>query len=285
MLVVIDGTGEWFNKSYEKTMEGGFMKKIMRDSHHSPKEYFRGPSLTGIESGYIVAQVMNWIRQQLNNGATPELFIAGYSRGGSVAIEVAGEIANVASMASLLGDGPWCILNRNIRCMALFDAVDRSYLDTKVIPYNVTHAYHALRDPKAGSRRSFSNTGLEHEIPGNLETKTFFCTHGAMGGLPWKGDHPTEVIGQQITIPIIKKTFSYKYRSETVTVTDDSGVSVFDILRDEIGVSIGTEITRQLLTQDLDEKNGQEVWNWMFPRMLMTGMFSFSYSGGASGSW
>ena len=285
MLVVIDGTGEWSNKAYEENMKKSFMNRIINDSHHSPKKYFRGPSLTGIECGPIAFQVMNWIRQCLGQGAKPELFIAGYSRGGAVAIEVAGEIANIASVSRLFSDSPWTELNENIRCMALFDAVDRSYLDTQRIPDNVKVCFHAMRDPKAGSRRSFGNTGTEHRMPGRLIKKTFLCTHGAMGGLPWGGDHPTVVVGHQITIPLVKKTFAYNYAEDSINKELNSGGGLIDAFRDEASLPMfGTEITKSLLTEAEDRANSEEVWNWIQPNMMLTGMFSHS-SYGASGSW
>lgn len=75
--------------------------------------------------------------------------------------------------------------------MGLYDAVDRTpTVLFGVIPANVKHVRHALRDPRAGSRPAFGNTGTRGAPGIDYVPRTYFGTHAAIGGDPWQGDHP-----------------------------------------------------------------------------------------------
>lgn len=106
------------------------------------------------------------------------IWLAGYSRGGAAAIEAA-----------------WMLQDRGIPVQALFlfDAVERTLyrLRTKTIPANVRSCFHARRDPGVGSRSGFGNCGTEAERGVRYVERTFFGTHGAIGGLPWSEDAAT----------------------------------------------------------------------------------------------
>lgn len=57
------------------------------------------------------------------------------------------------------------------------------------IPANVEAGFHARRDPRVGSRTypmgHYPLTNLSRSFP---ERRDFFCTHSAMGGMPFRGD-------------------------------------------------------------------------------------------------
>lgn len=301
MLVIIDGTGEASESKYKATMKNSFLRKLYENSPIYPKEYFRGPSLLGTECTEIVKKALNWISrnmQSMHNGVKPELYLAGYSRGGTVAIAIAQEIQKLADnpneqykydrgsyfinpensaqfQSELYSEyaRSWFALNRNIKSLALFDAVDRAlFLDTDTIPKNVQKAYHARRDPTAGSRRSFSNTGTAH-ASGSLyyKEKFFYCTHGAMGGaaftgegdnIKWTSDHPTEFT------PFVKTVI----RSMNTFSLIDSTV-VIDIVRDEgIGYGPIKGISKPLITPQQDKLGEKLVQDWMWENMKQHGM-------------
>ena len=291
MLVIIDGTGESSDAAYAKTMKNGFLKQLEAESTISPKVYFRGPTATGSECSAIVKKALNWISvnmQNLSRDTTPSLYLAGYSRGGTIAIAIAQEIQKLADHpdeqknydrgtyfidpdhASQFNQElsnqyarSWFKLNRNIRYMALFDAVDRAiFMNTDVIPKNVQMVYHALRDPVAGSRRSFGNTGTSHAGgSAHYQQKYFKCTHAAMGGVPWTGDHPTELVGYGKVLDTVGK------------INPLAQFVTSDILRDE-GLDIGTVkgFSRSLLTEEQDKVESKKVRDWMWSKMKLHGM-------------
>ncbi len=292
MLVIIDGTGEASDSAYNRTMANGFLKRLEKESSVFPKVYFRGPTWSGTECEDIVQHALNWISnkmQGLHRGDTPQLFLAGYSRGGTIAIAIAQAIQKLAYnpneqykydrgtyfidpdnaskfQAELYNDYArlWYELNKNIKCIALFDAVDRAlFIDTDVIPKNVKMAYHALRSPIAGSRRSFGNTGTSHELGGaHYQQRHFLCTHAGMGGIPWTGDHPTEFTPVMQRVVKVMNTFSIV----------DSSV-VIDIVRDEgIGYGPISGLTKPLLTEQQDIVGSKKVHDWMWENMRKEGM-------------
>lgn len=104
--------------------------------------------------------------------------LIGHSRGGLAVIEVARRLRDFNPSIA-------------VNFLGLFDAVDRYlYFDGDSIPANVKYAYHAIRDPKVGSRSSFGNTGTSVENHGATlyVPKIFKATHGALGGDPVGGD-------------------------------------------------------------------------------------------------
>jgi hypothetical protein len=174
----IDGTGEWSDKSYENSFANSHVKK-MADQWPWPRLsfYHRGPSAAGLETGYYAKKAEYFIRKKLKSGEAKGIVLAGYSRGGAAVIEVAHWLRGFFS-------------DIDVDCMVLFDAVDRStevgglIFDT-AIGDNVLTCLHAKRDPKAKSRESFGNCGKRVKARVSME-KEFFCTHGGLGGVPWK---------------------------------------------------------------------------------------------------
>lgn len=186
MLIAIDGTGvgpwELSNPdgslpaqgvtAYDNDMRNGFIRQLVRDYCRRGKGmYFRGPTITGTECGMIAGFCMTAAR--IAQGAGDVIHLAGYSRGGAVAIEVARRVRQEFPGA-------------RIPVMALFDAVDREreFSDLTMLPGNVDFAFHARRDPVVQSREYFGNCGTMAEAPCKLESLTFVTTHGGMGGVP-----------------------------------------------------------------------------------------------------
>jgi hypothetical protein len=103
----------------------------------------------------------------------PTIFVFGYSRGGYIAMCFCEYLRQVG-----LG----------VRYLGLFDAVDRDatmdgHYATSVVPTNVQTCYHAIRDPKIGSRPWFGNTGTAM-TQADWHLQKFPGTHAAMGGFP-----------------------------------------------------------------------------------------------------
>ncbi len=139
-------------------------------------KYFPGTtdSISGRSSYTIIDNAMGWIKQAYGSEKTSgrKLYLGGFSRGAAGIIVLAHRLA---------------AMGIPVQEMYIFDAVDRSFWmendQTATIPKNVVRAYHAVRDPKAGSRRSFGNCGMQ-SAHGNLEIARFNTTHGGVGGWP-----------------------------------------------------------------------------------------------------
>jgi hypothetical protein len=56
----------------------------------------------------------------------------------------------------------------------------------------VRYVAHARRDPGAGSRPNWGNTGTSGGIV--YVERFFWVTHSGAGGFPWGGDHPTRTV-------------------------------------------------------------------------------------------
>lgn len=186
ILLLIDGTGESDDEVYRSDFHNGFLRRMHRN-YSDQKHYWRGPSLMGLECD----EIMFSVARRISDGANHDLIIAGYSRGGAIAIALCHHIqrrnANPAPL-EMMG-------TMRVPLLILFDAVNRSselsISDTAIIPAIVENCIHVRRDPAVESRWYFGNCGMDIQNGVNLITYTFFCTHAAMGGTPWTGDHPT----------------------------------------------------------------------------------------------
>lgn len=181
MIIGIDGTSEdWLfvdKGKYDSQMKESFVSRLVRLETNS--FYARGPSISGAECLHIVHDALHQISASYNT--REPIFLAGYSRGAAVCIEIAHKLK--------LKYGE----QLPIKAMFLFDAVARQpqLKYAGEIPGNVLHAYHAIRDASVHSRTYFGNCGLISRKVGVLITRTFHGTHAALGGIPWTGDKPT----------------------------------------------------------------------------------------------
>jgi len=171
VLIAIDGTGCADQEEYDKEMKNSFVHQLIRNYMGGEKYYLRGPTMAGLECKNIRDYSLGWAAKAVTH--EDSLDLAGYSRGGAIAIAIAQEVAHKFP-------------NAKIRVMALFDAVDREmwFGDLSTIPANVGYAFHALRDPIVQSRMYFENCGLKADPPCTLKTLTFVTTHAGMGGVP-----------------------------------------------------------------------------------------------------
>jgi thioesterase domain-containing protein len=131
MLYVIDGTGAEGVQEYSEDMALGFMARMRRQYGGV---YFRGPTKmdTTRSSLEIYHDVLGAILADKRFGKEP-LYLAGHSRGGFVALQVA--------QGLLIGKH-----KMGVKAMFLFDAVDRSsFSDRRKLPASVQICYHAKR--------------------------------------------------------------------------------------------------------------------------------------------
>jgi hypothetical protein len=101
--------------------------------------------------------------------------LAGYSRGAAGVVDVALRLKRDRIA---------------VDAMLLFDAVDRTPLPRFMfsgydIPNNVVRVVHAIRDSHSFSRASFGHAATRWHAPTVYEAKTFWATHGALGGVPF----------------------------------------------------------------------------------------------------
>lgn len=177
MLVCVDGSGPFRDATYNAAMADSFVRRIWSTSKlRGAKLYYRGPDSGGLVSNMARPAVI--IRRDLTHrirAGDRTIVLIGYSRGAAIMINT----------AALLHDR-----EIEVEAMFLFDAVDRSLelSRTGLIPANVKTVYHAVRDPRTGSRTSFGNCGLRAEsgvVYGDGGPQRFFTTHAGMGGVPW----------------------------------------------------------------------------------------------------
>lgn len=166
-----------------------FVRRICNEYAVINSEWINGPSNTGDDCKAIGQQALQVIRQWRSNmGATTwdkgekvnRLFLTGYSRGGAIVVWVAKQLLTEDKL--------------DVDCLFLFDAVDRAWdlkapeLNVMNVPPNVNRTYHATRDDLVNSRPGFGHTAVNGL--NNFERRNFCGTHAAMGGQPWRGDHP-----------------------------------------------------------------------------------------------
>jgi hypothetical protein len=233
MLVGIDGTaGGWDDADYWNMNHNSFVSRAIHFANAARPgsgKYFHGPYPGGLGTDRIAGLAVDYIRSNINYEDPEPIFLVGHSRGGASCIRV----------AEILDAEEW------IDAMFLFDAVRMTTrVDTECIPRNVKRVYHAIRDPRIGSRASWGNTGLQYSRPTLYIKRIFSCTHAGVGGTPWTGDFPTET----------------HYRP-----AGRSGVA-FEV---------------PTITQAQDEAGSTQVRHWMFALMYSLGAIgAYSFAGG-----
>ncbi len=222
MIIGIEGTGsqDWGNEDLNRT----FVRRILHQTHLRPASYFIGPNAQGSDG----AEIMDKAETTLKNGAhNGPIVLVGYSRGAAYCMEIARRF------------------KKPVDVLVMFDAVARqSDVDLpETVPSNVKRCFHAIRDPRAGSRYFFQNVGLAPESPTtHFERKMFFGSHGAVGGTSYNA------------------------------AEDESGNSV--------GNAVATVDDRQLLNiprqpvtnKQQDDKCAYDVATWMWPFLSRWGV-------------
>lgn len=241
----IDGSGETDDKVYASDFANSFVKRLWRGGYFIKGGYLRGPGMMGSETRALVNSGRAWVTDvidDLNRHKTPyRLFLSGYSRGGAAVTEIAFE---------LKGRGI------KVHAMLLFDAVDQSVLtNVDVVPSNVRYCYHAMRNPSAGSREFFGNCATSAAGGVVFDKQTFWCTHGAMGGTPWK------TAGKSGKI------------EELTTSQKTAAVSGVGILAGPLGAVLAkSKADKEDFTNvTLDQENaaGPTIWKWMTGRLAI----------------
>jgi hypothetical protein len=198
MIFGVDGTGPFFNRDYETAMRGSFVNQLCGPPKIGAR-YWRGPdaidTFMGGPAPRVVAEAIRYAvvpnaaqPQVISTGLGPpailyptskepltnltdKVYLTGYSRGGATVLDVALILKNYGIP---------------VEAIFLFDAVTRSpWLSGEVIPANVKHCYHAIREPKSGSRRSFGNSRAVAAAGVKYYPEYFLTTHAGMGGVPW----------------------------------------------------------------------------------------------------
>jgi hypothetical protein len=178
IIVGIDGTGGGANPGpgrdarYDQEMRGSFVSRIVAEGGAHTR-YFRGPATFGGGLVDAISQGFEFIKFKKRAHPNESVLLTGYSRGA----------AGVVSLASTLQDA-----RIDVRAIMLFDCVDRHVVvDAEIIPSNVGFVHHVIRDPRSESRESFGNDGLSYRRPTVYPAAyKFLCTHGGMGGVPWR---------------------------------------------------------------------------------------------------
>jgi pimeloyl-ACP methyl ester carboxylesterase len=143
-MAVIDGTGAWSNARYAHQMARSFCAQLgtLPGAH-----YERGPSGEGYRIRERAERAVNFLLKQQGK----RLMLAGYSRGGSIAVMAA---------AMLKSKG------HRIELLLLFDPVDKHCSgDTSVIPGNVAEAWVVRRQIGAPEMDKYDYTLLGESQP------------------------------------------------------------------------------------------------------------------------
>jgi len=178
ILVGIDGTGGGTipgnarDARYDVDFANSFVSKLCKFKPNAL--YCRGPVTLGGGLDIAIFNGLKFIegkRKEL--GESEPILVTGYSRGALGAMVIAQRLQRQ---------------NIKVRAAVLFDCVDRhGDYDAEVVPNNVENILHVIRDSKANSRHSFGNDAMKYRMPTKYEGPfTFMCTHGGMGGTPWK---------------------------------------------------------------------------------------------------
>lgn len=190
MIVVgIDGTGAFSDEGMWRWTEGqirrGFVRRLTREAEAKSKivVYKEGVKVHGGDSISRAKEVVDIVKIRMLFEPGDTVFLAGYSRGGAIAIDAARQLNNHS--ISVTG-------------LVLFDAVSRvadisETFDAEAISENVKIAVHAYRDPSVRSQPVFGNCGMRAANPRktHFTLRSFRATHSGMGGLPWEGDFPS----------------------------------------------------------------------------------------------
>jgi len=149
-LVLIDGTGPYDEQQYARDFQNSFLQQIARQLGPGRCVYFDGPGTLGlttrsIANGGVDALITKWASDK-----SCKLFLAGYSRGGAAAMEV----AKMASGWFQGGYGPATVRGGElvsdsvpIEAVFLLDPVSKDVLCTGGnLKTNVNAAYVMYRD-------------------------------------------------------------------------------------------------------------------------------------------
>lgn len=177
ILVGIDGTGGGASPGrardarYDIDFANSFVSRLCKSKSNA--QYNRGPVTFGGGLDIAIREGMRFIESKRAEKPDEPILLTGYSRGALGAMVIAQRLQRQ---------------NIKVRAALLFDCVDRhGDYDSEVVPENVEHLYHVIRNPAANSRHSFGNDAMSYRPPTiYYGPYMFMCTHGGMGGTPWE---------------------------------------------------------------------------------------------------
>ena len=222
ILVGIDGTSGGMiynsrsrNAEYDRDFAKSFVRRLCFKKRDAA--YIRGPIGPGGGLPEGIAEGLAFIKSKRPAMPNEPILLTGYSRGALGVVVIAKELKKMGI---------------NVKALMMFDCVDRHLAyDAEVIPNNVENVLHVIRDPAARSRMTFGNDGLKYNHPTKYEPlRKFLCTHGGMGGTPWKVpdggniyDYVDEGTGEALLSPV-RNGPVWEYHTN-VTYAQDSVVS------------------------------------------------------------
>ncbi len=263
MFIGIDGSGPGDDGTYASEMRHSFVNVLVRQCPDKHKDYLRGPTLTGSEVATIARTVTQLIQRYVDAGDRV-IALAGYSRGGAVAVVVAQNLKTL----------PWAHGLR-INCLALFDAVDRDLrTGSETIPDNVRFAYHARRNTMIGSRVYFGNAGTKYSAATKYEEGFFVATHAALGGMPWTGDRPGDLLFSPARVewkrgPDDIAQLATQHPHHPAVKARASSPAKVDLWRGNSGPDNREKIA---ITETQDNDGARQVRLWMWQRLQRHGV-------------
>lgn len=178
LLAGIDGTGPSNDAEYNTEFASSHVRVLTRTwQQHGPAFYQRGPGNFGTTTrqlaDFAAGFIINYLTPRMAMKQKTGVFLVGYSRGAAAVLNTCRQLHR---------------RNIGVDCLLMFDAVDRTEtVDGDLIPANVRVCFHAIRNPLTRSRAWFGNCGRQRETRITVyNERMFYCTHGALGGTPWK---------------------------------------------------------------------------------------------------
>jgi hypothetical protein len=259
----IDGTGVANNALYDREFANSYVSQLYRSSRFQRRFYTRGPTWDGGTAKAISIAMLREVEARLHQRSSEpvsRIFVAGFSRGGAIAIRVCRELA---------------AHGHKVHCLMLFDAVDMSLaIAAKQVPSNVRYCFHAIRSPQSRSRSSWGNCGTEAQARGDRITlfrkQAFLCTHGAVGGMPWDRADPDGVINEALTSPGVSGSFDRLQNhpaGRIARLTPMGGVAGGILDAADAAHDWHRRSGRTTITLKQDHAESARVGTWMFNRL------------------
>lgn len=245
VLAAVDGTGPFSDQVYETTFQSSHVSKLCNSNSFQKSFRRRGPSADGVKTDNKARELLTEILDfKAGQAGDVDIFLTGYSRGGAAVIH----------LAHLLKEK-----GIPVRAMYLFDAVDRTLERfNTTIPRNVEVCYHALRDPKANSRKWFDNCGTKASVSTTrMLMKNFFGTHGAIGGLPQTKTDDKGFVIEELPEqhPVIRQV------AQAMPGFVALGSMAYDALQDR-------KVDQTAVTAPQNQMASNDVWNWMCSNVM-----------------
>ncbi|MBG6147824.1 hypothetical protein IWQ51_005979 [Labrenzia sp. EL_142] len=221
-VVLIDGTGPYDDQQYARDFENSFLHQIHKKLGATKSVYFSGPGTLGMTTRSRANKGYDSLVARRAQNRKCRLFIAGYSRGGAAAME----LAKICAYGKMDGDGQQSVHEVvPIEALFLLDPVSKDvFCPGGGIPNNVRTSYVMYRDktiweysPELKTEdfaswvdktlvvgfnntmqfdpdryaRKFMNNASYTPAAGNGRTDMRkgvtirAASHGAVGGLPW----------------------------------------------------------------------------------------------------